>query len=176
MIYLEGLESVIECVYLNDELDNRVSSCNVFVNPMNIKYLTGKTVVINVSDYPRELIDELVKNGCKVISRVYIDHPGVEVKPYILRINPNIIWNGRVLEDFDNFTDLLSSTNDCEFSIDDYILYFPKISSISSGDSRAMDSYGNLTVIGWALQQVGVNLVSGVFTDLDIVKTGKIMY
>jgi len=39
-----------------------------------------------------------------------------------------------------------------------------------------MDSYGNLTVLGWALQQVGINLVSGAFTDLDIVKTEKIMY
>lgn len=176
MIYLEGLESVVECIYLNDELDNKVSSCNVFVNPDNIKYLTGKTVIINVGDYPKEKIEQLLKNGCKVISRICCDIEGVEVRPYILRINPNVKWNGRVVKDYSNFTDLLDETNDCEFSVDDYVLYFPKISSIGIGDSRAMDSYGNLTAVGWVLQQVGVNLVGGVFTDLDIVKTEKIMY
>lgn len=176
MIYLEGLESIVECIYLNEELDNKVSSCDVFVNPENIKYLTGKTIIINVENYSRDNIDTLLKNGCRVISRTYSDQEGVEVRPYILRVNSNIQWNGRVIKDFENFTDLLSETNDCEFSIDDYILYFPKIESVKSGDRRAMDSYGNLTGLGWALQQVGINLVSGAFTDLDIVKTKKIMY
>lgn len=176
MIYLEGLESVVECIYLNEELDNRVSSCNVFVNPENIKYLTGKTVIINVGDYPKEKIEQLVKNGCRVISRVYTDIENVEVRPYILRINTNIQWNGRVVTNYVEFTDLLDETNECEFSVDDYVLYFPKISSIKPGNPRAMDSYGNLTSIGWALQQVGVNLVDSAFTDLDIIKTEKIMY
>lgn len=176
MIYLEGLESIVECIYLNEELDNRVSACNVFVNPESIKYLAGKTVIINKLDYPTENIEQLVKSGCKVISRVYTEQEGVEVKPYILRINQNIQWNGRVIETYDDFTDLLDETNDCEFSIDDYILYFPKISSITVGDSRAMDSYGNLTAVGWVSQQVGVNLSDSAFIDLDIVKTKKIMY
>lgn len=176
MIYLEGLESIVECIYLNDELDNKISSCDVFVNPESIKYLTGKTIIINIENYPREKIESLLKNECRVVSRIYTDQEGVEVRPYILRLNSSIKWNGRVIKDFDNFTDLLSETNDCEFSIDDYILYFPKIESVKSGDKRAMDSYGNLTVLGWALQQVGINLVSGAFTDLDIVKTEKIMY
>ena len=48
MIYLEGLESIVECIYLNDELDNKISSCDVFVNPESIKYLTGKTIIINM--------------------------------------------------------------------------------------------------------------------------------
>ena len=40
MIYLEGLESIIESIYLNDGLSDRVGECKVLVNPENPKYLT----------------------------------------------------------------------------------------------------------------------------------------
>ena len=63
-----------------------------------------------------------------------------------------------------------------KFSIDDYMLYFPKINSIKAGNLKAMDAFGNLTAAGWASQQVGINLVKGsVFSNLDIIKTGKVL-
>ena len=175
MIYLEGLESIIECIYLNDELDNRASFCEVFVNPSSTKYLVGKTVIINAPDYPKDKVSLLLNNGCKVISRIFTDQEGVEVCPYILRLNTNIQWNGRIINDYADLIDLLEN-NECEFSIDDYMLYFPKINSIKVGNLKAMDAFGNLTAAGWASQQVGINLVNGsVFSNLDIIKTGKVL-
>lgn len=178
MVYLEGLESIIECIYLNEELDNKISTCEVFVNPSDVKYVVGKTVIINVLGYPKNMVDALLKNNCRIISRVYdIENEKIEVRPYILRLNTNIQWNGRLVEDYgDNLTDLLER-NECDFSIDDYMLYFPKIKSLDKGNSKTMDLYGNLTAVGWALQQVGVNLSSNsTFTDLDIVKTKKLFF
>ena len=40
-----------------------------------------------------------------------------------------------------------------------------------------MDSEGNLTSIGWAMQQVGLNIrTDTIFKDLDILKTKKTLF
>ena len=68
MIYLEGLESVIESVYLNDPVSDKVGECKVLVNPENIKYLTGRTIILTGNKpYPEEKITKLLDNGCKII-------------------------------------------------------------------------------------------------------------
>ena len=171
MIYLEGVESIIESVYLNDNLSDRVGECKVLVNPQNIKYLTGRTVIITGNkDYSEEKISKLVENGCKVISRVFIDNPLVEVQPYILRLCFNIMWNGRSINNCLSISDLLDSG---DISFNSGILYFPKIYDPTL---QVKDEYGNLNCLGWALQQVGVNINEDTpFVNLDILKTGKII-
>ena len=103
MIYFEGLESVFESVYFTDDLDNKVGTCDVFVNPLNVKYLTGKIVILNNPDYPDSNIDILSRNGCHIISRTFKDRPDIEVQPYILRLNFDLMWNGMILQDLEEF-------------------------------------------------------------------------
>lgn len=169
MIYLEGLNSIIECVYLGESLNNRSNTCDVYVNPEAIKYLTGKTIIVNDLAYPQDKIDTLVKNGCKVISRIYSDRPGVEVRPYILKLCFSVMWNGRTLEKYNSLNSIFTEGY-CDFDIEEYKLYFPKLKTYSG----EMDQYGNLTALGWVLQQVGVNIRTDTpFIDQDIVKTEK---
>lgn len=176
MIYFEGLESVIESVYITDDLDNKVGGCDVFVNPLNVKYLTGKIVILNNPDYPDSSIDVLSRNGCHIISRTFRDRPDLEVQPYILRLNFDLMWNGMVLQDLGELDlDTLLDKDICRYDILGGVLYFPKI--YNTGKYKTTDTYGNLTAIGWALQEVGINIKqSTVFENLDILKTGKVIF
>jgi hypothetical protein len=70
VIHFNGLDSIIESIYLEDRLGSRIGDCNVFVNPENTKYLVGKLVIINSLSYPLELVSDLVDNGNSVISRI----------------------------------------------------------------------------------------------------------
>lgn len=171
MIYLEGLESIIESVYLNDLTSEKMGECKVFVNPENIKYLTGRTVILTGNkSYPQEKIEQLFSNGCKIISRTFVDDPRIEVQPYILRICFKVMWNGKTVTNCPDITDLFDSDDIVYRS---GVLYFPKIY-----DTRIKyyDEYKNLTCLGWASQQVGVNLKEDTpFVDLDVIKTGKIV-
>lgn len=174
MIYFEGLESIIECIYLEDSISSRPGSCDIFINPENITYMMGRTVIINSCEYPEENIRTLVDNGCKVTSRIYTDVEGVEVRPYILKLNDRIYWNGEVLKKFSDFSELLEEDY-CRFDMKNYKLYFPKIYEITS-ENRVMDDYGNLSCLGWVLQQVGVNVKTDTpFVNIDVIKTQKLI-
>lgn len=177
MIYLDGLNSIIECIYLNEELDDRQGSCDIFVNPSNAKYLIGKVIIINSLDYPIDNIKTLINNKCKIISRVRLKSDNsLEVKPYILRPYFDIMWNGKYIEeDRFNNPDSLFEDDYCTFNLD-YKLYFPKVDKLDN-ISNFLDEEKNLTGIGWALQQVGVNILTNTpFINLDIVKLKKILY
>ena len=174
MIYLEGLDSVIESIYLGEELSNKVGNCNIFVNPENIKYIVGKIVIINSCEYPEEQIQQLLENKCHIISRVSRDNPGVEVRPYILRICPQVMWNGRVIEEPMTLNNILEC-GFCEFDTDEFKLYFPKFYRCS--DHTPQDEFGNLSALGWVLQQVGINIDTKTpLTDLDLIKTRKLEF
>ena len=174
MIYLEGLGSVIESIYLGEEISNKVGNCNIFVNPENVKYLIGKTVIINICEYSEVNLKQLVENKCHIISRVFIDSPDVEIRPYILRICPQVMWNGRVIKEPMTLDNILECGY-CEFDTDEFRLYFPKFTGCT--DLVPVDEYGNLSVLGWVLQQVGINITTKTpLTDLDLIKTGKIEF
>ena len=171
MIYFSGLDSIIESVYLEDNIDNKVGSCDAFINPENVKYLTGKTIIINTCSYPDSNLDVLNSNGCHIISRIYNSRDDVEVQPYILRLNFGIMWNGKIIGQCSSLDSIFDQDN-CMY--EDQILYFPKINNLTN--LNPTDEYGNLTALGWALQQVGINIKkSTVFENLDIIKTGKVM-
>jgi hypothetical protein len=171
MIYLEGLESIAESIYLDENLDNRAGNCNIFVNPDNIGYIVGKTIIINKLGYSEDKVRTLLKNNCRVISRIHLDVPGINFCPYILRLCSNIIWNGHDLDYYSGELSKLLEEDLCSFSLDDYILYFPRIYT-SLG---VTDIDGNLTSLGWILQQVGVNIKKDTpFINLDLIKTRKI--
>lgn len=177
MIYLEGLESIAESIYLDENLDNRSGNCNIFVNPENIGYLVGKVVIINSPGYSEEKIEKLLENRCKIISRVKVSSKyksRIEFCPYILRICMGVSWNGIDLDDFPRTgLSTLFENELCSFSTSDYVLHFPRIHS----KDNTIDVDGNLTAYGWILQQVGVNIKEDTpFTNLDIIKSKKIVF
>jgi hypothetical protein len=177
MIYFDGLESIIECEYLTEELSDRAGTSQVFVNPDAIGYLIGKTVIINRLGYPEEKIKELVeKQNCRVISRLYTEIPKVEFHPYILRICDSVMWSGRDIENFpprNKFSTMLENEQ-CSFSLSDYVLYFPRVYNHSG---YSTDDKGNLTALGWALQQVGINVKNDTpFINLDVIKSKKVAF
>ena len=184
MVYVNGLGSIIESLYLSDNLSNRTKDCNIFVNP-DFTYLRN-IVIINEADYPIDKVKVLLKNGCNVISRINLDVEGVKFYPYIMKINTGIMWNGRTVDFEDVMYGCESRTSfkfgeellDCDsgysnYGLDDNVLYFPKIKNIP--EELVKDKDGNLTSIGWALHQVGDNVdTETVFKDLDTIKTGKL--
>ena len=170
MIFLNGIESIIEATYLDETISTRIGSCNIFVNPKNIKFLARKTVIINIVDYPEEYIQQLLNNECKVISRVKYDIKGVDFEPYILKINSNVFWNGDNIEQPEELNDILEDDL-CSYDMDKNILRFPKLSNIK--DTKKDE---NLSCIGWTSQQVGINIMKDTpFINLDIIKTGKVI-
>lgn len=172
MIFLNGIESIIESTYLNETISTKIGSCNIFVNPKNIKFLARKTVIINIIDYPEEYIQQLINNECKVISRVKYDK-NIDFEPYILKINSNIFWNGDNIEQPENINEILEDDL-CSYDMDKNILRFPKLKNIKN--IKNIEKDGNLSCIGWVLQQVGINIVENTpFVNLDIIKTGKVI-
>lgn len=170
MVYFNGLNSIIESIYLEDKLGNKVGDCNVFVNPDNIKYLVGKVVIINSLTYPLTSVQSLVDNGNRVISRIKINMNGVFNQPYIIRVALGIMYNGRMIYEKLEEDEILQDY--CYFP--DSVLYFPKL---NPSYYDVMDQDKNLTALGWALHQVGVRVRDDLsFQNLDIIKLGKIEF
>ena len=169
VVHFNGLDSIIESIYLEDQLGNKLGDCNVFVNPTNTKYLVGKLVIINSLTYPTEQIQELVDNGNRVVGRIKTEIEGVLLQPYIIRISTGIMYNGRTVEGKVGEDVVLQDY--CSFP--DSVLYFPKLDP-SCYD--VLDESGNLTALGWALHQVGVFVRDGLdFPNLDLIKLGKVI-
>jgi hypothetical protein len=179
MIYFEGINSIIEGIYLGEIVSNKIASCNIFVNPINVSYLIGKTVVINDANYDIDKVDTLIRNNCAVIARIEL--PGlskdllhqIEFSPYIMRIDFDIMWNGKVVETLHEGISELIDNDLVEYVIEDHKLYFPKIYNLQEDIMK--DKSNNLTGIGWALHQVGVNMLTDTeIKDLDILKSKKV--
>ena len=170
MIYFSGLSSIIESIYLGDRLGTKIGECDVFVNPKNPKYLVGKLVIINSTDYPQDQIPRLIENENKVVSRIKIEEEGILFQPYIIRVDLGIMYNGRNLEELVTEDRILQEF--CSFP--ESTLLFPKL---NPSLYPVTDSEGNLTGLGWALHQVGVKVRDGLeFQNLDIVKLGKLKF
>lgn len=164
MVYFTDIYSVIESIYLEEPIKEKVGPCNIFINPDSTSYIVGKVVIINKLDYPDEKIDALLSNRCEVITRVCTDRTDIKFQPYIIYPNFNIMWNGDTIE---LVSDLLRN---CSFDKDRQKLLFPKIKV----DISRVDEEGNLTALGWALHQVGLNIIKDTkFKDLDVIKTKK---
>ena len=164
MIYLSGLDSIIESIYLSDLISTQIGKAQIFVNPnQRLKYLT---------DY----INQLVDGGNKVISRVYFNTDKVEIQPYIIRINDKIRFNGReIAEDSIEKIDDILLKGYGEYDEKEKRLYFPKIKIMDKETEPYMDQYNNLTGLGWALHQVGVNMKEGPLVNLDLLKLKKVI-
>ena len=53
-------------------------------------------------------------------------------------------------------------------------VFLPKVYGIPK--EYLLDSSGNMTILGWAMHQVGINVGNQfIYQDLDLYKTGKIL-
>ena len=84
----------------------------------------------------------------------------------------SVMWNGQELPQWPEggFPEMMEDGS-CNFVLDTYTLYFPRI---FSGDFT--DSQGNLTILGWVEHQIGQNIdENSLFCNLDLIKTKKIL-
>lgn len=175
--YSNSLDAVIESIYLGEGLEDSLGRCNIIVNPVNLNYMSGKIAIINDYNYSWNSVSQLVETGSKVISRVHTNIPGVNYQPYILRVNQRIRWNGEILDlrgkkykTQEILSLLCGEDQKFKYDVEKQELYFPKILT----ETGTKDSLGDLSCLGWALQQVGINIKTDTkFTDLDVVKTMK---
>ena len=180
MIYVDSsisLDRIIEAIYLEEEFDDRLSYCNIHVNPINPTYIIGKIVIINSTDYSKESISILRKNNCKIYYRVSLGD-NEKVNKYIIKPYFDIMWNGQeiVINTIEDLNKVLENeSGEWNISLPDYKLYFPKLYIDNSLGYLLKDNFGNLSYLGWLLHQVGINQVSdSKFKDLDIIKSKKV--
>lgn len=176
MIFADSLESFLETVYLGERITTKRSGNSIHVNPGEKNdYLVGKTVILT-KEYSPEIVENLKLNMNTVLGRVWM--PEVIYVPYQTRINFKIQWNGievRVpLNINDIFKWLLSEDLVMTRLVDNTVEYigFPKILGIE--ESLLYDRKGEITLLGWALHQVGLNIdKKAKWKDLDLIKTKK---
>lgn len=159
---MTGLDSVIESLYLKEELSSKLKDCNIVVNPVS-SFVARKVVVINSKYYPSQYIDELISNHNTIISRVNLYDPRVILDPYELRINDHIRPLGSTVKVVNEY---LYDKEDHVFT--DGVLYYPK--PLSYYDYM---SGRNLTVLGYLLYQLGCKMEDAPesrYKDLDVAK------
>ena len=174
-----GIDSFLEATYLEVPVSARGEERFIYVNPSAYHYLHGKVVIISNPDYPKERIEWLIKEGIKVIFRNVNEFS--EPDPYILRIEFGFMWNGDVLKCPEglSFTEVLDFIKkNCEVEPVGTELpmrvFLPKVHGIPK--EYLLDSSGNMTILGWAMHQVGINVGNQfIYQDLDLYKTGKIL-
>lgn len=163
MILLTGLDSVIESLYLNEDLTDLNRVKNMLVNPIDVTYLSGRTVIINHKFYPLNKIKKLVDNKNKVYSRINFNINGVIFNPYILRINDRIIPSGEIINiSSENLYDKVDHT------YKGGILYYPTPKYVYDYSLN-----GDLTVLGYLMYQIGYDLKEiddSVQKNLNIIK------
>ena len=174
------IDSYIEAAYLGVPVTSRGSERFIYVNPRDYRYLIGKVAVISSPDYPPENIKWMIQNGVTVIGRILI--PGAPedftVKPYIMRVEFRVMWNGDEMN-YSSKMDLPAMLRRCSEveNIDTgnpMKVFIPKIYGIPK--EYLSDSEGNLTYIGWAMHQVGINVnPDSQYLDLDLLKTKKVL-
>ena len=183
MIYFDDgenntLYSIIESIYLEEGFSNHLSKSSILVCPENIKYVINKTIIINNTEYSMEYISGLLDNGCTIISRIDLDDSRVIFQPYIIRPDFGIMWNGMTLDaqGLTKSSEIIKELEDkiiLDTSEKTYKLYFPKIKGLSN--ELLYDNRSNLTALGWLMHQVGINTCDSKFTDLDLLKTRKLL-
>jgi hypothetical protein len=174
-----GIDSFLEATYLGVPVSARGEERFIYVNPSAYHYLHGKVVIISSPDYPEERIKWLLDEGIKVIFRNVNSFS--EPDPYILRIEFGVMWNGDTLRcpeklSFSEVLDFLKKSCEVEpvGTGNPMRMFLPKIYGIP--EDYLLDSDGNLTILGWAMHQVGINMGNQfAYQDLDLYKTGKIL-
>lgn len=184
------LDSIIEGIYLGLDFNLNLPANGYCVIP-NKKERSGvyhnnkKIIITRHNCCSKNVLDFIAdpENHNLIFSRVVgfsEIYPNIKFVPYILVPNFNIIWNGleiteeEFLKEVEEFV-CIYNWGHIRFYEDKNILSLPKI--INPSKELVMDKEGNLTSIGWAMQQIGLNIKTDtIFKDLDILKTKKTLF
>lgn len=165
MILLTNLDSIIESLYLNIPLTNKFRDSKIIVNPENITYLVGKTIVINRFSYSNEDINILIKNNNKIVSRLFSNDSRINFIPYFPRMCSKIFWNGEYVKFLNE--DIYENV---DYVFDGESLFYPKCKEYLN----ILGEHSDCNALGYLLYQLGENIYQETpFIDLDIVKIGK---
>lgn len=164
MVLITGLDSIIESLYLRDDLTSNSKKSDILVNPVS-SYVIGKTIIINLKGYSRNRITELLDNKNTVICRFNINDDRVIVDPYELRMNESIMPLGMKVNLINE--EMYDKVNH-SYDSDNRVLYYPK-------PIKCMDYHvdGSLTLLGYLAYQLGysINDVADTkFRYLDVIK------
>lgn len=151
MIKLDGVPSILEGIYLGETLTPKLQDITVEVNPVLLRHVTRKTVVINQRDYQ---IPGDLGYGNILITRVK-EVKGAIYQPYLPRILKGIQWNGMIVS---SEAEALKV-----YYYDHGTLYFPKIRGYTC-DKLDLDW------LGYIQYQIGYNFYDSPFRDLDLLK------
>ena len=169
MVYFgfDFLAEIVEKFYLSKELTERMSEATVIVNPRDTKYIFGKTVIVNKLGIDPGLLQKLSEHNT-IIYRVKEETMYGEYHPYLDKYIPEIVWSGIILPSISGYSELT-----------DWYIYsdnFVSLPKITKPPLQIKDSEGNLDYLGFILYQTGsINFPKGsIFSDLDVVKTGKV--
>ena len=144
--------SILEALYLEEELTSKVHGVTIEVNPAGLKWLSGKTIIINDRNYT---VTSERGYGNTLITRVRSNWPGTRYVPYLARPIPAVRWSGQEFESRSQVID--------EIRFDGSWLYVPKHLGYTC-DEPDLDWYGYLQF------QIGYNHYPGPIRDLGILK------
>lgn len=148
-----NLACILESLYLEEPLTASLSGVTIIVNPVRLQFQASKTVIINNRDY---ILTQQRGLGNTIISR-FSGVPGTTHVPYLPRIIPEIMWDGRYIDDPAEFPE--------DFMFDGTTLFIPKIRGYQAPAGEDLD------YIGYLQFQVGYNhFPDSPFRDLDILK------
>lgn len=181
MIFSGSLASVLEAIYLKEPVTSSFKKAQIAVNPKNLDYFIGKVIIFNRQPNDLEVVRLAVRHFKTVIARVkFMDeslNQAVTFQPYITRIDSDLTWDGQTIrydgeEDIDSlFCDIPENGMEVGDGLPE--ISIPKVLGLPQ--SALYDPIGNLTCLGWALHQVGVNLdPKARYRDLDLIKTWKV--
>lgn len=151
MIRLDGIPSILEGIYLGETLTHKLQEITVEVNPVLLRHVTRKTVIINQRDYQ---IPSDLGYGNTIITRTR-DVKGAIYQPYLPRILKGVQWNGMIVNSEEE------AFKACYY--DHGILYFPKIRGYTCDRP-------DLDWLGYIQYQIGYNFYDSPFRDLDLLK------
>jgi hypothetical protein len=168
MILFNGIDSIIESIYTETPMTDRMANATILVNPETITYLSKKICILTKNYDPKKL-KILLNNNNTVVSRVTQENmKGVIYDPYLPRLFSNITWNGDYIrlitpETYDNCVEFT-------FNTITNILSYPKPTEYFG----EVEENGEVNSMGFLLYQLGENIFPDTpFQDLDLVKHEK---
>lgn len=165
MIYFNGLFSILESLYLNINVTDKLINSTIIVNPNSASYTFGKTIILNMPGINENLIEKLINNGNTIISRIPGYNSKIKIVPYLEKVLFNINWNGKTEEYIS-----MRNIEDIDFEVNYPNLYFPKAKKY---EDTLINNYPS--ALGILLYQVGMdNIINNkLFNNLDIIKCKK---
>lgn len=165
MILFNGLPSILESLYLGDDITDKLTLSDIVVNPINSSYLSGKTIILNMPNLNKTVIENILNKGNTVVSRIPGYNSKIKVIPYLEKPLFNVFWNWKTEDKITG-----KNIDQVDFQVDYPNIYFPKA---KTWEDALVGGYPS--ALGILLHQVGQDNVinNKLFYNLDLQKIKK---